>query len=226
MPTEATALVDYCRGMCGPVHVALEEGTQAQWLHDLLAPVVAEVVVCDRRGQGAHGSKADHSDAAQLAELLRQGALFPLRNPALITIPLSFLIAIVVSLVTSNAGEQAGYSRVEREMHTGEFRELARVNGVGLGAGLPDELHLVGMGDEDAVAEGRELAFQPVPVERRLERDGQRLRQRAQPSAQRVEAWLEPPVLSEHRARVVECTGRDVPLMNIESDGDHESSRA
>jgi hypothetical protein len=37
--------------------------------------VVAEVVVCDRRGQGSHGSKADHSDAEQLAELLRQGAL-------------------------------------------------------------------------------------------------------------------------------------------------------
>ena len=37
--------------------------------------MVAEVVVCDRRGQGSHGSKADHSDAEQLAELLRQGAL-------------------------------------------------------------------------------------------------------------------------------------------------------
>jgi hypothetical protein len=56
------------------VHVALEEGTQAQWLHDLLAPVVAGVVLCDRRGQGSHGSKADQSDAEQLAELLRQGA--------------------------------------------------------------------------------------------------------------------------------------------------------
>jgi hypothetical protein len=42
-----------------------------------------------------------------------------LRNPALVTMPLSFVIAIVVSLATSNAGEQAGYARVEREMHTG-----------------------------------------------------------------------------------------------------------
>jgi len=75
VPTEATAILDVCRGLRGAVHVALEEGTQAQWLHDLLAPMVAEVVVCDRRGQGAHGSKADHSDAEQLAELLRQGAL-------------------------------------------------------------------------------------------------------------------------------------------------------
>jgi transposase len=75
VPTEATAIVDVCRGMRGAVHVALEEGTQAQWLHDLLVPVVAEVVVCDRRGQGSHGPKADQSDAEQLAELLRQGAL-------------------------------------------------------------------------------------------------------------------------------------------------------
>ena len=75
VPTEATAILDFCRGMRGAVHVALEEGTQAQWLHDLLAPVVAEVVVCDRRGQGSHGSKADQSDAEQLAELMRQGAL-------------------------------------------------------------------------------------------------------------------------------------------------------
>ena len=75
VPTEATAIVDFCRSMRGAVHVALEEGTQAQWLYDVLAPVVAEVVVCDRRGQGSHGSKADYSDAEQLAELLRQGAL-------------------------------------------------------------------------------------------------------------------------------------------------------
>ncbi len=75
LPTPAPALVEVCRTMRGEVHVALEEGTQAQWLHDLLAPVVTEVVVCDRRGRNQHGSKADDSDAEELAELLRQGAL-------------------------------------------------------------------------------------------------------------------------------------------------------
>jgi hypothetical protein len=30
--------------------VTFEEGTQAQWLHDLLTPVVDQIVVCDRRG--------------------------------------------------------------------------------------------------------------------------------------------------------------------------------
>ncbi len=36
LPTEAPAIVEFFRGMRGAVHVALEEGTQAQWLHDLL----------------------------------------------------------------------------------------------------------------------------------------------------------------------------------------------
>jgi hypothetical protein len=35
MPTEPPVLVDFCRGMRGAVHVAFEEGTQAQWLHDM-----------------------------------------------------------------------------------------------------------------------------------------------------------------------------------------------
>jgi hypothetical protein len=34
--TEEPALIGLIRGMRGPVHVALEEGTQAQWLHDVL----------------------------------------------------------------------------------------------------------------------------------------------------------------------------------------------
>jgi cation/acetate symporter len=59
------------------------------------------------------------SPTIQVDILKHESAVFPLRNPALITIPLSFAIAIVVSLLTTNAGEQAGYARVEREMHTG-----------------------------------------------------------------------------------------------------------
>ena len=33
------------RGMRGAIHVAFEEGTQAEWLHDLLVLVVDRVVV-------------------------------------------------------------------------------------------------------------------------------------------------------------------------------------
>jgi cation/acetate symporter len=59
------------------------------------------------------------SPTIQIDILKHESAVFPLRNPALITIPFAFLTAIVVSLLTTNAGEQAGYARVEREMHTG-----------------------------------------------------------------------------------------------------------
>jgi len=36
VPTEQRALVEFFRGMRGAIHVAFEEGTQSQWLHDLL----------------------------------------------------------------------------------------------------------------------------------------------------------------------------------------------
>lgn len=75
VPTDAAALVELFRGMRGTVYVAFEEGTQAQWLYDLLVPLVDQVIVCNRRGQAAHGNKADRSDADLLAALLRQGAL-------------------------------------------------------------------------------------------------------------------------------------------------------
>lgn len=75
LPTDAPALVEFVRGMRGSVHVALGEGTQAQWLHELLVPVVDRVIVCDRRGETRQGNKGDQRDAEGLAELLRRGAL-------------------------------------------------------------------------------------------------------------------------------------------------------
>ena len=59
----------------GPVHVTLEETTQAEWLHDLLQGFVAEIVVCDPRRNKllVEGSKGDKADARKLAELLRTG---------------------------------------------------------------------------------------------------------------------------------------------------------
>jgi len=75
VPTEAAALVEFFPGLRGTVHVAFEEGTQAQWLYELLAPLVDRVVVCDVRGQSRHGNKGDQLDADQLAELLRRGGL-------------------------------------------------------------------------------------------------------------------------------------------------------
>jgi hypothetical protein len=38
LPTDGPALTEFFRGMRGAIHVAFEEGTQAQWLHELLPP--------------------------------------------------------------------------------------------------------------------------------------------------------------------------------------------
>jgi len=75
LPTEDAALLEFFAGMRGAVHVAFEEGTQAQWLHDLLSPRVARVIVCNRRGAPRQGNKGDQVDSAQLSELLRTGQL-------------------------------------------------------------------------------------------------------------------------------------------------------
>jgi len=75
LPTEAAPIVDWFRGMRGSIHVAFEDGTQAQWLHDLLVPVVDRVLVCNRRGQSTQGNKGDQPDADELSELLRCGRL-------------------------------------------------------------------------------------------------------------------------------------------------------
>jgi len=75
LPTEEGAIVEFFRGMRGAIHVVFEEGTQAQWLHDLLMPRVDRVIVCDRRGKARQGNKGDQVDADQLSELLRRGGL-------------------------------------------------------------------------------------------------------------------------------------------------------
>ena len=65
-----------CRGS---LHVTLEEGTCAAWLHDLLKPHVAQVLVCDPRKNALlkAGNKNDRIDARKLADLLRSGLLSP-----------------------------------------------------------------------------------------------------------------------------------------------------
>jgi transposase len=75
VPTDGPLLLECFRGMRGAIHVTFEAGTQAQWLRDLVAPVVDRVLVGNRRGQTPQGNKGDHADAAQLADLLRRGGL-------------------------------------------------------------------------------------------------------------------------------------------------------
>jgi hypothetical protein len=54
------------------LHVIFEEGTWSAWLHDLLKPHVARVVVSDPRKNALlkDGSKNDRIDARKLSELL------------------------------------------------------------------------------------------------------------------------------------------------------------
>jgi cation/acetate symporter len=59
------------------------------------------------------------SPTVQVDILHRESAWFPLKNPALVTIPLSFLVGIVVSLLTTARETDEHYARHERRMHMG-----------------------------------------------------------------------------------------------------------
>jgi len=97
--TEAKAIVGLIRGLGGRVHVALEEGTQAQWLHDVLEPHVERVVVCNIRGRGETGNKSDRIDADRLSELLRLGSLKSVYHGASGLLTLKELVRSYVNLV-------------------------------------------------------------------------------------------------------------------------------
>jgi cation/acetate symporter len=57
-------------------------------------------------------------------DILGQGsAWFPLKNPALVTLPLSFLAGIVVSLLAPEPEAALGFSRLERQTHLGAVVE-------------------------------------------------------------------------------------------------------
>src|ERR1019366_4299432 len=75
--TKAATILQFIHGLRGSLHVTLEEGTCAAWLHDLLKPHVAQVLVCDPRKNTSMktGNKNDRSDARKLAELLYLGKL-------------------------------------------------------------------------------------------------------------------------------------------------------
>jgi transposase len=77
VPTKADAILQCIGGLQGRLHVTFEEGTQAQWLYEVLRRRVDNVVVCDPRQNRLiqHGSKGDEIDAGKLSHLLRMGAL-------------------------------------------------------------------------------------------------------------------------------------------------------
>ena len=79
LETKAETVLQFVHGLHGSLHVTLEEGTCAAWLHDVLKPHVAEVLVCDPRKNALlkSGNKNDRIDARKLADLLRTGLLSP-----------------------------------------------------------------------------------------------------------------------------------------------------
>jgi transposase len=71
--TNGQALVEQLKTIPGKKYVCLEEGTQSAWVYEILSPHAEQVVVAmvpESRGQ-----KNDESDAFNLAEQLRTGAL-------------------------------------------------------------------------------------------------------------------------------------------------------
>ena len=79
LETKASTLLDFVRGLRGELHVTLEEGSWAAWLHDVLQPHVQRLIVCDPRKNALlkQGNKSDKIDARKLADLLRAGLLSP-----------------------------------------------------------------------------------------------------------------------------------------------------
>jgi cation/acetate symporter len=59
------------------------------------------------------------SPTLQIDVLKHTEAWFPLRNPALVTMPLSFGAGILVSLLAPRPKEAAGFDAVSHRMHLG-----------------------------------------------------------------------------------------------------------
>jgi cation/acetate symporter len=59
------------------------------------------------------------SPTIQVDILGQGGAWFPLKNPALVTLPLSFIAGILVSLLAPEPDAAAGFTRLERRTHLG-----------------------------------------------------------------------------------------------------------
>lgn len=100
VPTRAGDLTTLVRTSGPNLHVAFEEGTQAQWLHDLLSPYCAKLVVCDPRANRVKlENKDDVIDADLVSELLWRDALHPVYHASQSTRPLKELVHVYSALV-------------------------------------------------------------------------------------------------------------------------------
>jgi transposase len=70
LQTSGSTLIDRIRSISGRKHLCIEEGTQSEWLYEILSPLVDEMVVAVPRRN--RGNKNDATDAWSLAEQLRR----------------------------------------------------------------------------------------------------------------------------------------------------------
>ena len=73
--TNGRTLIRYLRQLSGRLHVCIEESPWSEWLHELLSPLVLDLVVY--QSQWSPGPKNDALDAYGLAEKLRLGQTGP-----------------------------------------------------------------------------------------------------------------------------------------------------
>jgi transposase len=71
--TSAKALIERMRSIAGERHVCMEEGTHSEWLHEVLQPHAARIVVTQPLRR--EGNKSDAIDGWALADLLRRDAV-------------------------------------------------------------------------------------------------------------------------------------------------------
>jgi len=100
VPTQRKAIEQVLRGLTGRIWVAFEEGTQAQWLNEVVSPLAERVVVCNVRDSRQGENKSDKIDAADLSEKLRLNALKPVFHNTADVATLKELVRIYESLVS------------------------------------------------------------------------------------------------------------------------------
>ena len=59
------------------------------------------------------------SPTIQIDVLGNVAAVFPLRNPGIVSIPLAFIVAVVVAMVWPEPEAASGFSELERRVHLG-----------------------------------------------------------------------------------------------------------
>ena len=71
LETNGKVLVEFLKGIAGDRYLCMEEGTQREWLYEVLEPHVKELIVV--QAQWRPGTKSDAADAWDLADGYRTG---------------------------------------------------------------------------------------------------------------------------------------------------------